>query len=226
MWAPTPPHESKGENTGCAGWRKGDSTVCLQSGGLNRVCVYVSVQTSVHHVHACACVGVCHVHTRVRVCACMCICATCARVCMYVLVCTAYMCVPVCVCIHECLCVRVCMPRCLCTCVPVCISMCEHVTCLYVCVCTCASMCLRKHYRLYSGHQETLDRMRRMIKPGVGLFPAPEWSLPKRCLISQGATSSYLKQKQENPDTGVFLKKKKIALSFHLRPSLQVSTGN
>ena len=145
--------------------------------------VYVSVRACVYvpHVHVCACMYLCALH----------------------------ICVCLCVCIHECLCVRVCMPRCLCTCVPVCISTCEHVTCLYVCVCTCASVCLRKHYRLYSGHQETLDRMRRMTKPGVGLFPAPEWSLPKRCLISQGTTSSYLKQKQENPDTGVFLKKKK-----------------
>ena len=60
------------------------------------VCAYVSVHTSVHHVHACACVGVCHVHTRVRVCTCMCICATCARVCM----CTCVHCIYVCTCVH------------------------------------------------------------------------------------------------------------------------------
>lgn len=144
---------------------------------------------------------------RVRVCVCMCICVPHVHMC--VLVCIAYMCVPVCVCIHECLCVCVCLGVCvhvyLCVHVYPCVSVCMSV---YVCVCTCASVCLRKHYRLHSGHQETLDGMMRMIKPGVGILPAPEWSLPKRCLISQGATSYYLKQKQENPDTGVFLKKK------------------
>ena len=68
--------------------------------------------------------------------------------------------------------------------------------------------------------------MLRMISPCVGLFPALECSFPKRCLISQGATSSYLKQKQENPDTGVFLGKEKAAHSFHLGPSLQGRRGD
>lgn len=78
-----------------------------------------------------------------------------------------------------------------------------------MCVCTCVSVYLRQNHRLSSEHQESMDRMLRMISPCVGLFPAPECSFPKRCLISQGATSSYLKQKQENPDTRVFLGKKK-----------------
>lgn len=162
-------------------------------------CVYVrALPTCVYTcVHVSVCMGVC---TRVGMCPCMhvyvCHVCTCVRV----------YCIYVCTSVYMSICVRVCTPGCACVPVCTCISMCEHVC---MCVCTCVSVCLRKNHRLYSGHQESMDRMLRMINPCVGLFPAPECSFPKRCLISQGATSSYLKQKQENPDTGVFLGKKK-----------------
>ena len=165
MWLPCLHVRAKGKTQG--GLAEGKVILQFAFKAVVRImCVYTCkcAYMCVHRIHVCT-----HVYVWGCVTACVCVCV---HVCACVLHIHVYMC------IHEYLCA--CVYAWVCMCVHV--YLCEHV---YVCVCTCVSVCLRKSHRLYSGHQESLDRMMRTIKPGVGLFPAPECSLPKRRLIAR-----------------------------------------